>query len=98
MDTRYRMGVIKSCSVLFYRLSQASEATRVLQKIMIKQSFFKNEGHNHLIPFLIISSLFFMCGFAHGFIEVLNPHFQESFHICKTMSVLSRLQFMEPTS
>ena len=39
----------------------------------MKQSFFRYEGHNYLVPFLIISSLFFMCGFAHGFIEVLNP-------------------------
>lgn len=28
-----------------------------------------------LMPFLIISSLFFMWGFAHGILEVLNPHF-----------------------
>lgn len=27
---------------------------------MMKQSFFKYEGHNYLVPFLIISSLFFM--------------------------------------
>ena len=40
---------------------------------MMKQSFFRYEGHNYLVPFLIISSLFFRCGFAHGFIEVLNP-------------------------
>lgn len=40
---------------------------------MMKPSFFRYEGHNYLVPFLIISSLFFMCGFAHGFIEVLNP-------------------------
>ena len=27
---------------------------------------------------------FFIWGFAHGILEVLNPHFQESFHISKT--------------
>ena len=47
----------------------------------MKQSFFRYEGHNYLVPFLIISSLFFMWGFAHGILEVLNPHFQESFHM-----------------
>ena len=43
-----------------------------------------------LVPFLIISSLFFMWGFAHGILEVLNPHFQESFHISKAMSALTQ--------
>ena len=43
-----------------------------------------------MVPFLIISSLFFMWGFAHGILEVLNPHFQESFHISKAMSALTQ--------
>ena len=61
-----------------------------LQRIMTKPSIFRYEGHNYLVPFLIISSLFFMWGFAHGILEVLNPHFQESFHISKTMSALTQ--------
>ena len=56
----------------------------------MKPSIFKYEGHNYLGPFLIISSLFFMWGFAHGILEILNPHFQESFHISKTMSALTQ--------
>ena len=56
----------------------------------MKPSFFRYEGHNYLMPFLIISSLFFMWGFAHGILEVLNPHFQESFHISKAMSALTQ--------
>ena len=56
----------------------------------MKPSIFRYEGHNYLVPFLIISSLFFMWGFAHGILEVLNPHFQESFHISKTMSALTQ--------
>ncbi len=39
---------------------------------------------------MMISSLFFMWGFAHGILEVLNPHFQQSFHISKTMSALTQ--------
>ncbi len=39
---------------------------------------------------MMISSLFFMWGFAHGILEVLNPHFQHSFHISKTMSALTQ--------
>ena len=57
---------------------------------MTKSSIFRYEGHNYLVPFLIISSLFFMWGFAHGILEVLNPHFQESFHISKAMSALTQ--------
>ena len=57
---------------------------------MTKPSIFRYEGHNYLMPFLIISSLFFMWGFAHGILEVLNPHFQESFHISKAMSALTQ--------
>lgn len=57
---------------------------------MTKPSIFRYEGHNYLVPFLIISSLFFMWGFAHGILEVLNPHFQESFHISKAMSTLTQ--------
>ncbi len=55
----------------------------------MKQSIFRYEGHNYLVSFLIISSLFFMWGYAHSILEVLNPHFQESFHISKTMSALT---------
>lgn len=55
-----------------------------------KKSMFRYQGHNYLIPFLLISSLFFMWGFAHGILEVLNPHFQESFLISKTMSALTQ--------
>ena len=62
-----------------------------LQRIMTKPSIFRYEGHNYLVPFLIISSLFFMWGFAHGILEVLNPHFQESFHISKAMSALTQV-------
>ena len=58
--------------------------------LTMKPSIFKYEGHNYLIPFLLISSLFFMWGFAHGILEVLNPHFQESFHISKAMSALTQ--------
>ena len=57
---------------------------------MTKPSIFRYEGHNYLVPFLIISSLFFMWGFAHGILEVLNPHLQESFHISKAMSALTQ--------
>ncbi len=57
----------------------------------MKHSIFRYEGHNYLAPFLLVSSLFFMWGFAHGILEVLNPHFQESFHISKTLSAFTQV-------
>lgn len=50
------------------------------------KSLFSYQGRNYILPFILISSLFFMWGFAHSILEVLNPHFQESFHISKTMA------------
>ena len=32
------------------------------------------DGRSYLVPFMLISSLFFMWGFAHAILEVLNPH------------------------
>lgn len=51
-----------------------------------KSSLFRHNGVSYLVPFILISSLFFLWGFAHSILEVLNPHFQESFHISKTMA------------
>ena len=33
-------------------------------------------GENFLVPFLLITSLFFLWGFAHSILDVLNKHFQ----------------------
>ena len=32
------------------------------------------DGRSYLVPFLLVMSLFFMWGFAHAILEVLNPH------------------------
>lgn len=49
-------------------------------------SLYCHNGVNYLVPFVLISTLFFLWGFAHSILEVLNPHFQESFNISKTMA------------
>lgn len=51
-----------------------------------KSSLFRYNGRSYLLPFILISTLFFLWGFAHSILEVLNPHFQESFRISKTMA------------
>lgn len=54
-----------------------------------KQSLFSSpSGENYLIPFVLVTSLFFMWGLAHGLLDVLNKHFQETFTMSKAESGL----------
>ena len=46
------------------------------------------EGKNYLFPFLLITTLFFMWGFAHSMLDVLNKHFQLSLNISMMQSAL----------
>jgi FHS family L-fucose permease-like MFS transporter len=46
------------------------------------------EGRKYLIPFQLVTSLFFLWGFAHSLLDVLNKHFQEILHISKAESGL----------
>ena len=45
-------------------------------------------GHGYLTPFLLITILFFLWGFARSFLDVLNKHFQEMLHLTLTESSL----------
>jgi FHS family L-fucose permease-like MFS transporter len=45
-------------------------------------------GGNYLIPFLLVTSLFFLWGFAHSLLDVLNKHFQEILGVSKAQSGL----------
>ena len=45
-----------------------------------------SDGYNYLVPFLVVTLLFFLWGFAHSILDVLNKHFQESFEISKARS------------
>jgi FHS family L-fucose permease-like MFS transporter len=42
--------------------------------------------YGFLIPFLLVTSLFFLWGFAHSLLDVLNKHFQEILGITKAKS------------
>lgn len=44
------------------------------------------DGTNFLLPFILISSLFLLWGFAHGLLDVLNKHFQNILHVSKMQS------------
>jgi MFS transporter, FHS family, L-fucose permease len=43
-------------------------------------------GTSYLIPFILVTSLFFLWGFAHSLLDVLNKHFQEILGITKSRS------------
>ena len=55
---------------------------------MKDSSLYSYKGHNYLVPFVLITSLFFLWGFAHGILEVLNPHVQETFQVTKATAAL----------
>lgn len=40
----------------------------------------------YLFPFILITSLFFLWGVAHGMLDTLNKHFQEMLHMSKAQS------------
>ena len=46
------------------------------------------DGRSYLLPFVLITSLFFLWGFAHSILDVLNKHFQDSLQISKTGSAM----------
>ncbi len=49
-------------------------------KVLVKKEY--------LLPFILITSLFFMWGFARAVLDVLNKHFQDSLSITITQSTL----------
>jgi FHS family L-fucose permease-like MFS transporter len=46
-----------------------------------------------LIPFILVTSLFFLWGFAHGCLDVLNKHFQELLNMSKARSAFVQFVF-----
>ena len=48
----------------------------------------KTKDRNYLVPFVLVTSLFFLWGFARAILDVLNKHFQNALHISITHSAL----------
>lgn len=44
--------------------------------------------NKYLFPFILVTSLFFLWGFAYGLVDVLNKHFQETLKVTKARSTL----------
>jgi len=45
-----------------------------------------SDGASYLLPFMLVTSLFLLWGFAHGLLDVLNKHFQNILHVSKAQS------------
>jgi FHS family L-fucose permease-like MFS transporter len=67
---------------LLYIAAQASKDYMT----MIDQMFRAKGGKNYLLPFILITTLFFLWGFAHALLDVLNKHFQDALHLSKAQS------------
>ena len=50
--------------------------------------FVTANGNNLFVTFALVTSLFLLWGFCNGMIDILNKHFQDSFHINKEQSGL----------
>ncbi len=54
-----------------------------------KSSIFSTrDGKSYFVPFVLITTLFFLWGFAHSILDVLNKHFQDILVISKSRSGL----------
>lgn len=54
-----------------------------------KKSIFSSpQGGSFLFPFILVTTLFFIWGTAHGLLDVLNKHFQDAFTMTKSQSGL----------
>lgn len=59
-----------------------------MKKNSQKSLFAAPGGKSYLMPFILITSLFLLWGFAHGLLDVLNKHFQGVFTMTKAQSGL----------
>lgn len=50
--------------------------------------FSTEDGRDYVGPFALVTTLFFLWGFAHSILDVLNKHFQDAFEIGKAESAL----------
>ncbi len=53
----------------------------------MKKSLFKTpDGRNHIVTFVLVSSLFLLWGFCNGMIDVMDKHFQKELHLTLAQS------------
>ncbi|KHJ35437.1 putative l-fucose permease glucose galactose transporter [Erysiphe necator] len=64
-------------SIFKRKISISNDTVTSAAKLTLRQS---------LMPCFLVTTLFFLWGFAYGLLDVLNPHFQKSLHITPSMS------------
>ena len=60
--------------------------TKPMENKKRKSLFEGPQGQNCTFPFILVTSLFFMWGFAHSLLDVLNAHFQDALNLTKAQS------------
>jgi len=73
------------------RLSALEIATSSMMKSKKSALFTTHSGTNCFIPFALVTSLFFLWGFAHSILDVLNKHFQDTMDITKTEAAMVQM-------
>lgn len=53
-----------------------------------KSIFTTSDGKNYQLPFILITCLFLLWGFAHSLLDILNKHFQDALDLTKAQSGL----------
>lgn len=51
-----------------------------------KSIFIAADGTNHLVTFILVTSLFLLWGFCNGMIDVMDKHFQQELHLSLAQS------------
>ena len=54
--------------------------------MLTEKLFTTKDGRNYFRPFALITILFLLWGFAHGLLDVLDKHFQDTLHVSKAQS------------
>lgn len=57
-----------------------------MKKKLTQGLFRAGDGTSYLRPFALITLLFLLWGFAHGLLDVLDKHFQDTLHVSKAES------------
>lgn len=53
-----------------------------------QNGLFRRNGINYMVPFVLVTTLFFLWGFARAILDILNKHFQNELNISITQSSL----------
>jgi FHS family L-fucose permease-like MFS transporter len=67
-------------------VAATQEAPASGKKIAFREMFVTADGRNHIITFVLVSTLFALWGQCNGMLDILNKHFQNSLHINKFQS------------